>query len=171
VSSAFSTPSFATFSVFGVPLTSKAFSALAAAHLVLSRGAASLAAGLLGLLFGLAFQFNLAGVATICRVPRPIGEACRVTVGRVLEGPDAWKTQVRWGRYVQDTSQGQHQPQQGGGGAGAGAGMAERFMAPEADPEALQTLQSMGFDTFRATQALRQTNNDVNLAMNLLLDH
>ena len=54
-------------------------------------------------------------------------------------------------------------------GTGLGEGGRQPRQAAEADPQALSQLESMGFDRGLASEALRHANNDLNLAMTLLL--
>jgi len=65
--------------------------------------------------------------------------------------------------------QGQGVRRRGGGGGGGGGEAPQQAGQPAASPVLVATLTDMGFPRERVEEALRQTNNDVDQATNLLL--
>ena len=159
-------PSVTSFDLFGVRVTNNAFVYLGAFHLAVSRGSSSLAAGAAGYLLGLVHGRKVPGHIGRLQAPSFVSEA----VAGILGGSDRGRPTVRFGRLF-----GGVQQPAGAGPAGAGmeTGLGEGGRQPrqaaEADPQALSHLESMGFDRGLASEALRHANNDLNLAMTLLL--
>jgi hypothetical protein len=132
-------------------------------------------AGLCGLAAGLAYRLNLLGMQRL-RLPAPVVELFSSTIGRVLVGqgpqqqvfvtPTAAQQQQQQfgGRQQQGTV-----TQRGGGGGGGAGAAAAAARATEPSPEAVQQLVAMGFDEGSAAQALRQTGNNVEAALQYLL--
>mmetsp|Transcript_253 Transcript_253/g.474 ORF Transcript_253/g.474 Transcript_253/m.474 type:complete len:89 (+) Transcript_253:811-1077(+) len=82
---------------------------------------------------------------------------------RLLEGPDANKTKVRFGRYVSEQNRAEQNRREG---RSDGSQVDNNIPVPSR--EALQTLESMGFEPALAAEALVATNNDINQAISLL---
>ena len=167
----FTVPSVASVQLFGLTMSNKVFVYAPALHLLLCHGKGSLAAGLSGSLFGLLYELNILNIGKL-QVPRSLSSACQNTIGRLMSGPDACKTRIRFGRYVQQMNaqnETEHSNSQSQPHREADFGAVRADEGRPTDPQALQTLESMGFERQLAAEALRQTNNDLNQAMNLLL--
>ena len=165
----------------------QAFIYLAAIQLLLSSPPYSLVAGGCGLLAGALYRLNFLGLQRL-RLPAALVELFGSTLGRALGAP-AQEQQVfvtptlaQQEQLLQQQRQQQQQGHMGGGGygpydddgGGGGLGMAAAAMAAAAEvavasPEAVQQLVAMGFDEASAAAALRQTGNNVEAALQLLL--
>lgn|ERR1719305_78650 len=156
---AFTVPSSASVRVFGiVEVSNTSLLHLGALHLMLSRGTMSVASAACGIVS----QTLLPSWITL---PDFVARACQNSIGRLLEGPNARKAKVRYGRFVQSQRASLAVPSTGDGPSSRSSSAA----AAAADPQALQTLEGMGFDRQMAAQALAHAHNDLQLAMNLLL--
>ncbi|QDZ19057.1 hypothetical protein HOP50_02g15660 [Chloropicon primus] len=156
-------PSIASLEVFGgLQVTNNVFVYVAALHLIVGRGWKSFSLGAVGWLFGLAYQTNFLSLGRV-ELPSFLSQAC----GKVFEGADYDKVKVRYGRFVQI----RREPGRGEGGGQnqQGTGLFGGARPAEPHPQALQMLESMGFDTGVASEALRQTNNNLNEAASMLL--
>ena len=138
-------------------------------------------AGGCGLVAGLLYRLNFLGLQRL-RLSATVLDLFTSTIGRVLMGPGqpqqvfvtptaahlaAQQQQAVGGAMgggFQQFGGRQAQMTQRGGGAAAAAAR-----AVEPSPEALQQLVAMGFDEGSAAQALRQTGNNVEAAVQYLL--
>lgn len=146
------------FTLFGVPMTDKAFVYLAGIQLLASHSWRSALAGGCGLLAGLAYQYNFLGLKRM-KVPKPVMKWCSWAFGGLL-GTSHPRRQVL------------RPPQAGSGSRAAGPSQARQASAPAlpaASPDAIQQLVAMGFDPIRAGAALQQSHNDVQAALTYLL--
>ncbi|KAK3162232.1 hypothetical protein QOZ80_1BG0087160 [Eleusine coracana subsp. coracana] len=143
------------FRIFGLSLSDKSFVYLAGLQLLFSSGRRSVIPGLSGILAGLLYRLNTFGIRRLkfpelsislfSRIPWPFPN-------NSYQGLPTTET---------DGSIPSHQVRQNEGTFSASQDPAESSIA---------TLVSMGFDRNSAMQALVLTNNDVNLASNILLE-
>jgi hypothetical protein len=151
----------------------QAFIYLASIQLLLSAPPKSVVAGLCGLAAGQAYRLNLLGMQRL-RLPAAVVDLFSSTIGRLLVGPgppqQVFVTPIAAQQQQQFGGRQQQQQgtmtQRGGGGGGAAAAVAR---PTEPSPEAVQQLVAMGFDQGSAAQALRQTGNNVEAALQYLL--
>jgi UBA/TS-N domain len=163
-------PSLQRFSVFGITLSDKAFIYLAAMRLLLSNAQQSAVSALAGVVAGVMYHSGFLGLRKL-KLPKLVENLLQASIGRVLGGPTT-------GQQIFITPA----ATQGGAGGFGGVGLGglgvggepiparPRTMPPiEPSDEAVQQLLDMGFDAERARQALRQANNNVEVALQTLL--
>lgn len=157
-------PSLQRFSVFGISLSDKAFIYVAALQLLLSNGQRSVAAGLAGTVAGVLYHTGFLGLQKL-KLPRFIEELFSLTVGRALGGP------LQRGQIFVTPAPPQYigQDERGAGGSGTLPARPPTMPPLEPSPDAVQQLVDMGFEAERARQALRQANNNVEVALQSLL--
>ncbi len=160
-------PSLQRFSVLGFSLSDKAFIYLAAMQLLLSNAQQSAASAAAGVVAGVVYHSGFLGLRKL-KLPKLVEDLFNASIGRLLGGP----TQPQQIFVAPAATPGGF----GGGGGFAGSGGAAaiparpRGMPPiEPSEEAVQQLVDMGFDADRARQALRQANNNVEMALQALL--
>lgn len=146
------------FSLFGLPLTDKAFVYTAGLQLLLSSSWRSAAAGSCGLLVGLAYQYNFLGLKQL-KIPRIVQSWCSSIFSPLL-GSSQPRRQVL-----------PRQPpsRQGRAAAAHSPAQASAPALPAASPEAIEQLVAMGFDQGRAANALQRSHNDIQTALTMLL--
>lgn len=175
-------PALAHFRVLGWNLSDKWFAYIAGLQLLMSHGRRSVLLGVFGLLAGLIVRGNFLGLGR-CLIPRGVTQLISQTVGAVLQdgdppqvlgmlampsrnlypGPQAH-------RNVRGPISGAHL----GPGRGPVVPLAPAVPQPVqptiiASPEAVEKLVAMGFDREQVVQALRQSNNDVQAAIAMLV--
>ncbi|CAD7699146.1 unnamed protein product [Ostreobium quekettii] len=153
------------FTVCGLQMTDKAFVYLAGIQLILSSGVGSTMAAVCGLMAGLTYRANLFGMKQF-RFPRWLSRFFSATLGRLLDarGNTAPRVQIYVPRNQQQIplNSGGHVPRQ----------MQQPHPSPSAvepSQEAIAQLMGMGFDQERALWALQAANNDVEVAINMLV--
>jgi hypothetical protein len=166
-------PSSSWFDVLGVRLGDKTFTFISALTLLLSTGRTSFIAGIMGFISGLLYRANLFNMRRF-RIPSFLVRLFSSTIGRLLHDPPLSSSDPR-SRSSRDRSN-------GGGGqrsprspTGARRDLprgleANERRAVEPTAEAIERLVEMGFEQSRAEQALRNTDNDVDSALQLLLE-
>ncbi|KAL6614311.1 hypothetical protein ACP70R_036581 [Stipagrostis hirtigluma subsp. patula] len=143
------------FRIFGVSLSDKSFVYLAGLQLLFSAGIHSVIPGLSGILAGLLYRLNTFGI-------------------RRLKFPE-WATslfsRLSW-PFSNNSYQGLPTTTTDGSVHSNPVRQTEGAHTATQDPteSSIATLVSMGFDRSSAMQALAVTNNDVNLASNILLE-
>ena len=154
------------FNVLGLRMTDKAFIYLLGLQLLLASAQTSIAAGAAGLAAGLLHRLNFLGVASF-QPPAFLTNFITNKVGSLFVGP-GYK-----GKYIFHSP-----PQQGGGGGNiiqqiaateAAAAAAAPLVPVEPTPEAIEQLVSMGFERNRVVDALRRSQNNVEMALQYLL--
>jgi hypothetical protein len=140
------------FSLFGIQLSEKMFVYVSALQLLLSDMPRTVVAGLSGTLAGLVYSSGLLSIQQLL-LPQQV-EAFLV---RMM---DASPTPLPSGRTDRPLNPRSHSR---AGGTNRAGGVVEP------SPELLQRLTDMGFDPSNAAQALRQTNNNIELALQSLL--
>lgn len=133
---------------------------------MLSSPPRSVVAGTCGLAAGLLYRLNVLGMQR-WRLPAAVADLFASTVGRVLVGPGPQQQVFVTPTAAQQQAAAAQQQQGYGPAAGGGRGAAAR--AAEPAPELVQQLVAMGFDEGSATQALRQSGNNVEAALQYLL--
>lgn len=146
------------FTLFGIPMTDKAFVYLAGIQLLASSSSRSALAGGCGLLAGLAYQYDFLSIKRL-KVPRAVMGWCSWAFGGLL-GSRQPRQQVLRSRQA-------GHPAQGPGPSNPRQASAPAL--PEASGDAVQQLVAMGFDPARASAALQQSHNDVQTALTYLL--
>ncbi|KQK10166.2 hypothetical protein BRADI_2g52800v3 [Brachypodium distachyon] len=143
------------FCIFGLRLSDKSFIYLAGLQLLFSSGRRSVIPGISGILAGLLYRVNLFGIRRL-KVPD-----FATSLFSRFSWPFANISYQRLPVTRTDENIPYHQARQ-----------MEGVPATTPDPveTSISTLVSMGFDRASAIQALALTNNDVNLASNILLE-
>jgi hypothetical protein len=159
-------PSLQRFSVLGISLSDKVFIYIAAVQLLLSNAHQSAVSAAAGVVAGVVYHSGFLGLWKL-KLPKLVEDLFNASIGRLLGGPTTTQ-QI----FVTPAT-----PPQGGGGFGGGGGgfaaipARPRTMPPiEPSEEAVQQLVDMGFDPDRSRQALRQANNNVEAALQALLN-
>lgn len=156
-------PHLHSFNVLGLRMTDKAFIYLLGLQLLLASAQRSIAAGAAGLAAGLLHRLNFLGVASF-QPPAFLTNFIKNTVGSLFVGP-GYK-----GNYVFHSP-----PQQQGNviqqvaATEAVAAEAVPLVPVEPNPEAIDQLVSMGFERNRVVEALRRSQNNVEMALQYLL--
>lgn len=143
------------FRIFGLQLCDKSFIYLAGLQLLFSSGRRSVIPGLSGILAGLLYRLNIFGIRRL-KVP----EYATSLFSR-LSWPFSNNSYQRLPIATTDENIPHHQTHQMQGA---------HTTTPDPTESSIATLVSMGFDRASAIQALALTNNDVNLASNILLE-
>uniref|UniRef100_A0ACD5WGU7 Uncharacterized protein n=1 Tax=Avena sativa TaxID=4498 RepID=A0ACD5WGU7_AVESA len=143
------------FRIFGLRLCDKSFIYLAGLQLLFSSGRRSVIPGLSGILAGLLYRLNIFGIRRL-KVPD-----CATSLFSRFSWPLSNISYQRLPTVATDENIPRHQTRQ-----------MEGSHTTTADPmeSSIAMLVSMGFDRASAVQALALTNNDVNLASNILLE-
>lgn len=158
VNFAFDIPHLHTFNVLGLRMTDKAFIYLLGLQLLLASAHRSIAAGAAGLAAGLLHRLDFLGVASSLQPPAFLTDFMASTIGSLFVGP-GYK-----GTYIF------HSPPQQQGGDGGNAVQQVAAVEPvEPAPEAIEQLVSMGFERNRVVDALRRSQNNVEMALQYLL--
>lgn len=162
-------PATSRFTFLGLALTDKAFTYALGLQLLLLHGRLSALAGLCGLAAGALVRLDVLGLRRL-RLPRWFSGLVARTLGAILGGGGGAAPKIRRGNV------GGVQGQEWGGaaaavapGGGARGGGRRQLAVVEPSPEALEQLVAMGFQPNQAAEALRQANNDVTVATNILL--
>lgn len=154
----FDVPPAQRFTLFGLPMTDKAFVYIAGIQLLASSTWRSALAGGCGLLAGLAYRSNFLGIKRL-KVPRSVMRRCSQLFGGLLSSSQPRRQVMR--------------PRQTGQAAATSSSAQNRQASapalPAASPEAVQQLVAMGFDPQRAAAALQQSHNDLQAALTYLL--
>jgi hypothetical protein len=152
------------FNVLGLRMTDKAFIYLLGLQILLASAQRSIAAGAAGLAAGLLHRLNFLGVASF-QPPAFLTNFITSTAGSLFVGP-GYK-----GKYIFHSP-----PQQGGGGgnviqqvAATEAAAPAPLVPVEPTAEAIEQLVSMGFERNRVVDALRRSQNNVEMALQYLL--
>ncbi|GAX85707.1 hypothetical protein CEUSTIGMA_g13121.t1 [Chlamydomonas eustigma] len=175
----YSVPASNKFTVLGLKLNDKAFTYLAALHLMFSGGLSSLTAAAGGVLAGLLYRLDFLGIKRI-RMPKAVNRLFERTFGSWLQaGPGQAQNFVssssatgRPGHPVGAS----HARVDTSGHQGGSASQVDRRdntsqqqQLVHLSEEALSRLIEMGFDRQRAVRALQLSNNDVDAAIGLLI--
>ena len=149
------------FPVFGIQLSEKMFVYISALQLLLSDMPRTVVAGLAGTLAGLVYSSGLLGIQQLL-----LPQQAENFLVRLLDSAPA-PVRTSAGRVgSQINHQNNHRRALYPRVPDAGVGTT---VAAEPSPEHLQRLIDMGFDRGDAAQALRQTNNSIELALQSLL--
>lgn len=148
------------FSVLGLPLTDKALVMAMGAQLLLTSWKRTFIPGICGILAGTMYRVNFLGMRKF-RIPSFLSKLFKRTIGKILAAPlDQAGPTVHPGRSTDGSRPGT---------SASGQREYTQWLA-EPSPEAVELLVSMGFDRTLASRALQQSDNDVNLATNRLLE-
>lgn len=148
------------FSILGLPLTDKALVMAVGAQLLLASWKRTLIPGVCGMVAGSMYRINFLGMRKF-RIPMFISKIFKQTIGKILVAPPDPVSPTVTPATNADGSR-------PGTSMGAHRGHSQWLAQPS--PEAVELLVSMGFDRTIASRALQQSENDVNLATNRLLE-
>ncbi len=183
-----SIPSTGRFRLFGLTLTEKFFTYVMGAQLVLTGGAGAGLSALSGLLAGLLYRADALPLKHMV-MPPPVAGACKRFVSPLLESPPALlhphtRARALYAPQQQQQQQQQQQPhQQQQQQQQQQAAFANPLLPPIAFPppagaaqaapseENINALIAMGFSREVAISVLLACGNDLNLALNSLLEN
>ncbi|KAG2426691.1 hypothetical protein HYH02_014731 [Chlamydomonas schloesseri] len=168
----------------GWRLSDKVFLYLVGLQLLLSGGTSSLLAGCSGLVAGLLWRANVAGLKRF-RLPGFVSRFFSATLGALLGGDSAPAQQPGAAQAAAAAGQQRRGGATPGAAPGArpaaaaaaasapgvGGGGAAAAHLPLPSPEAVEQLVAMGFGAAESERALQLANNDVNAAIGLLLNN
>lgn len=159
------------FTLFSVAFSDKAFVYLGGLQILLSSGRQSLIPGVAGVVAGLLYRTNVLGVRT-AKFPASVSSVVHRLLGPLLCPPPSPQPNL------QRAGAASRVPPGGVGSPSSHAMGLENASAPMLplqetvipNPEAIATLEAMGFDREVAMRALAQSRNDVASATNMLLE-